>query len=134
MSHQEMRRLETKLAKVRGLGSAKNGTEHWWAQRVTAVTLAFLGVWFVWSILGIGHDFDALRAWLARPFNASLMVLFVISLVHHGQLGLQVVIEDYVHHEFMKLSLIFAVKFFAFLLGIAGILAVASISFGKAAT
>ena len=84
--------LQNPIGRVRGLGSAKSGSEHWWAQRLTAVALVPLTLWFIYSALALaGADYAAAKAWLATPWNAVLMVLLVIATCHHMQLGLQVV-------------------------------------------
>lgn len=103
--------LQTPLARVLGLGSAKEGVEHWWWQRLTALALVPLGIWFVVAVISIvGADYATARNWVAQPFNKVLLIAFVAALLHHGQLGLQVVIEDYVHLEAWKLALLLAVK------------------------
>lgn len=122
--------LRTPLARARGLGSAREGAGHWWAQRLTAVALVPLCLWFVAGILGlIGAGHGAALAWIASPVNAILLVLLLFAVFHHAQLGLQVVIEDYVHSEWRKLALIVAVKFGALILGLAAVFAVARIAF-----
>jgi succinate dehydrogenase / fumarate reductase membrane anchor subunit len=103
--------LRDPLAIARGLGSAKDGSNHWWIQRLTAVALLLLGPWFVFLALGlIGADQASVRASLGQPMNASLMLAFVLSLFWHARLGLQVVIEDYVH-GWLEIALQIAVKF-----------------------
>lgn len=106
--------LQSPLARVLGLGSAKEGVEHWWWQRLTAVALVPLGLWFAVAVIGlVGADHGTAREWVTRPLNAVLLIAFSASLLHHAQLGLQVVIEDYIHHEPVKLTLLLAVKFAA---------------------
>jgi len=122
-----MRDTDTRsqMARVRGLGSAKEGVQHWWMQRLTAVALVPLSVWWVAGMVahtGAGHA-DA-AAWIAHPINATLTIVTLAMVFHHGQLGLQVVIEDYVHSEGAKLALLIAVKLLALLLAVAGSLAV----------
>ena len=103
--------LRDPLAVARGLGSAKDGTGHWWVQRLTAMALLLLTPWFVWLILGlIGADQVTVRMTLAQPLTATLMLAYVLSLFWHAQLGLQVVIEDYVH-GWLEIALQIAVKF-----------------------
>ena len=103
--------LRDPLAIARGLGSAKNGTEHWWVQRLTALALLLLSPWFAWLMLGlIGADQFTVRMTLAQPVTASLLLAFVLSLFWHAQLGLQVVIEDYVH-GWPEIALQILVKF-----------------------
>lgn len=122
--------LRTDLGKVRGLGSAKEGTQHWWAQRVTAIALIPLILWFVASVVGLaGADIGPVRAWVAQPVTAILLVLLIGATFHHMQLGLQVVIEDYVHAEWLKITGIILVKFGAVLLAAASAFAVLKIAF-----
>ena len=90
--------LRHPLATARGLGSAKGGTGHWWVLRLSSIALLLLTPWFVvWALGLVGADQYGVRQSLAQPLNASLMIAFVLSLFWHSQLGLQVVIEDYVH-------------------------------------
>lgn len=97
--------LRTPLAVTKGLGSAKDGTGHWTMQRLTAIANAVLIVWFLFNAIGLaGADYEATRAWLASPFTAGMMLLLVASAFYHAKLGLQVVIEDYVHHEGLKIA------------------------------
>lgn len=122
--------LKSPLGQVRGLGSAKNGTHHWWAQRVTAVALVPLTLWFVYSIstmAGAGHD--AVSAWLGQPFNAIVMLLLIAATFHHLQLGIQVVLEDYIHNEGAKIVLLLAVKLGSIALAVAGSFAVLKVAF-----
>lgn len=123
--------LKTPLAKVRGLGSAKEGVHHWWAQRLTGAALVPLTLWFVFSIVtmsGDGHM--AFTAWAASPVNTVLLVLLVATTFHHTHLGLQVVIEDYVHHGFWKLVLLVGIKWLSIILAVAAIIAVLKVAFG----
>jgi succinate dehydrogenase / fumarate reductase membrane anchor subunit len=123
--------FRTPLGRARGLGSARRGTGHWWAQRLTSVALVPLSLWFVAGILGlIGAGHAAALAWIASPVNAVLLVLMIYAVFHHGQLGLQVMIEDYVHSEWRKVALTIAVKFSALFLGLAAMFAVGRIAFG----
>jgi succinate dehydrogenase / fumarate reductase membrane anchor subunit len=123
--------LRSTLGRVRGWGSAKDGVHHWWAQRMTAVALVPLSIWFVASVIGLaGAEHAAVVAWIGSPINAALMILLILATFHHGQLGLQVVLEDYVHHEGLKVASIAAVKGLAFLLGTAATIAVLKLAFG----
>ncbi len=125
--------MRTPLGSARGLGSAKTGLDHWWAQRLTALALVPLAVWFVVALVGhIGADHASVRAWIGAPVNAGLFILLIVATFHHAQLGLQVVIEDYVHSEALKLAALILVKGLAIVLGLAGVLAVLSIAFGGA--
>jgi succinate dehydrogenase / fumarate reductase membrane anchor subunit len=123
--------LRTPLSRARGLGSARDGLHHWWAQRLTAVALIPLVVWFAISLIMMsGADYNVVRAWIGSPVVMVLLVLTIVIGLHHGQLGLQVVIEDYVHHDGAKLALIMLVRFIAVLFGLAAIVAVLRIGFG----
>jgi succinate dehydrogenase / fumarate reductase membrane anchor subunit len=123
--------MRSALGQVRHLGAAKEGVQHWWAQRLTALALVPLMIWFVASIAWLaGADHAGFVGWIARPYNALLMILLLAAGFHHAQLGLQVVIEDYVHGEGCKLAMIVVVKFAALLLALAGIFAVLKIAFG----
>ena len=123
--------FRTPLGRVRGLGSAKEGTHHWWAQRLTAIALVPLTVWFVVSILMlVGADRVAIAEWLGNPVTAGLLVMLILAAFHHAQLGLQVVIEDYVHTEAWKIGLILFAKFAALLFGGIAIISVLKLAFG----
>lgn len=123
--------LRSPLGRVRGLGSAKEGVQHWWQQRLTAVAMVPLVFWFVVSVIGnVGADYDAMRAWLGAPGNATLLILLLIALFHHAQLGLQVVIEDYVHHPVWKPVGIIATKLLALALGVYGVVSVLFVAIG----
>ena len=117
--------LRTPLARARGLGSAKDGVHHWWAQRLTAIALIPLVVWFAISLVMLsGADYAVVRAWIGSPLVMVLLILTIAVGLHHGQLGLQVVIEDYVDGDGWKLALIVIVKFIAAAFGLAAILAI----------
>jgi succinate dehydrogenase / fumarate reductase, membrane anchor subunit len=99
--------LRSSLGRARGLGSAKSGVNHYWLQHLAAVGLVPLMLWFAFSIAHLaGADYATVKAWLGHPLNASLMLLAVISAVGHAVLGVQVVIEDYVHGPFKWFGLI----------------------------
>ncbi len=123
--------LRSPLSHARGLGSAKDGVNHWVWQRLTALALIPLTFWFVASVaFYISADYAAMQAWVATPYVAVLLSLYLATLFHHSQLGLQVVIEDYVHTKWMNLSLLVLVKFSHVLLAAAGIFAVLKIALG----
>ena len=125
--------LRSSLRMVLGLGSAEHGTGHWWAQRITAAALIPLGLWFAISVLGLPvADYGAVRSWLAQPLNSSLMVLLAVSVFHHSQLGIQVVVEDYVHDDSLKAITLTFSRFLHIVLAVAAIYALLSISFGFA--
>ena len=123
--------LRTPLGRVRGLGSAKEGTAHWWAQRLTAIALVPLALWFAVSLIVLaGADHQAVTEWLGNPAAAVLMLLLILAGFHHAQLGLQVVIEDYVPGEGLRLTLVTAVKFAAVALGIGAAFSVLKVALG----
>ena len=124
--------LQSPLNKVLGLGSAKGGTGHWWAQRMTAISLVPLTIWFALGLLGLPHgNYEMVVAWIAQPLNAILIVLLIISLIYHSSLGLQVVIEDYVHGV-AKLVILITVQLAHVALAVSGIYAVIVLSAGAA--
>lgn len=123
--------LRTPLKNVRALGSAKEGTHHWWAQRVTAMALVPLTLWFVYSVLSFAAgDYQSALAWAAAPTSTVMLLMLVVLTFHHSQLGLQVVIEDYVHGELSKTVSLLASKFLNFALGVTGCVAILKIAFG----
>jgi len=125
--------LGSPLGKVLGLGSAKTGTHHWWSQRLTAVALALLGIWFIGSLACLGgFEYGAVLAWIGNPFNATLLSLFIASLAYHSQLGVQVVIEDYVHGATKTVSIVLS-NFIHVVVGALGVIAVLRIAFGSVA-
>ncbi len=115
-----------------GLGSAQHGVQHFLAQRLTALALALLGMWFIWLVLKMLHlDYAAAHALLAQPLNAVLMFAFVIAVFWHAQLGLQVVVEDYFHTRGWQLTLQIAIKFLCFLGAAASVFAIFRIALGS---
>ena len=123
--------MRSPLGRAIGLGSAKEGVEHWWAQRVTAIALVPLSVWFVISVIGfVGADLETVQDWVSRPLPGILLVLLLIASFYPMSLGLQVVIEDYVHTELVKLGLVIVVRLFCFAVAVAGIFAVLSMALG----
>jgi succinate dehydrogenase / fumarate reductase membrane anchor subunit len=121
------------VGRALGLGSAKDGVEHWWAQRISALALAVLGPWCLISLLAMGHfDYDHVANWMSRPVNALLLVIFIPTLVYHSKLGVQVVIEDYVAGALKVVSLLLSM-FAHIVVGALGILAVLKVAFGVGA-
>ena len=119
------------LARARGHGSAKSGVQHWMAQRATAVLLVFLVGWLGYAAFALaGADFAAAQAFVARPFNAALLIILLIALLHHAVLGLQVVIEDYVHHPATEITLHFLIRAGAYIGMALGTLNVLRIALG----
>jgi succinate dehydrogenase / fumarate reductase membrane anchor subunit len=114
--------MRDEMSRVKGLGTAKEGPHHWWAQRLTALALIPLGIWFVASLVALaGADHMLISYWLGSPVTLGVMSLLVIAVFYHAALGLQVVIEDYIHGHAAKLTLIILVQFGAFALGAAAI-------------
>lgn len=117
--------MKTHLARVRGLGSAKEGSHHWWMQRLTAIALIPLTVWFAISIIGIvGADHAAVVNWFSSPVISIFMILFVSTMVYHATLGVQVVIEDYIHKERWKFGLLIVLKFLGITLGVVAVFSI----------
>jgi succinate dehydrogenase / fumarate reductase, membrane anchor subunit len=109
-------KFESELHRAQGLGPAKKGVSHWIAQRVTAISLVPLGIWFVGSFIGLSTaSFDQAHLWLASPWSVSLAILFVFTMFYHGMLGMQVIWEDYVPHERTRWGLILFTKFLSIL-------------------
>lgn len=123
--------MRTPLKRVRGMGSAKEGADHFWKLRVTAVANLFLTLFLVWLVVSlVGADHAAVKARLAHPVNAIGLGLLAVSGAIHMRLGMQVIIEDYVHGELGKVVLLMLNTFFAILIGAACLFAVAKLSFG----
>ena len=121
--------MQSSLRRVRGTGSAKQGSHQWWMQRVTSIALLPLIIWFIFALAtnaGMTHA-EAL-AWIGRPFNAVLLLALIVLTFRHTASGLQEVIEDYVPHEWTRLAALLAVKGICWLLGIASVLAVLRIA------
>jgi succinate dehydrogenase / fumarate reductase membrane anchor subunit len=125
--------LRSPLSQARGLGSAKDGVHHWWVQRLTALALIPLSLWFVFSIAR-WHiaDYPTMKAWLQNPYVAIALALYFIAAFYHSALGVQVVIEDYVSTEWLKIGSIVLMKLAHFVFGAAAIFAVLKIAFGVA--
>ena len=120
--------LRTPLGQVLGLGTAKDGTSHWWGQRVSAVALLLLGLWFAWWLAGtpdLSHA--AVVAEIGRPINSILLLLLAVTLAYHSYLGIQVVIEDYVHAPGLKLATLLFSRFAHILLAAAAVFAILKI-------
>lgn len=119
------------LKKVRGLGSARSGVHHWWLQRVTAAGNLVLLVWFLASILSLPSlDHGSVTAWVAQPLVAVPLALLILTTFWHARLGVQVMIEDYVHTEGLKLLALIALNFFILATGAVALFSVLAIAFG----
>lgn len=123
--------LTSSLARVRGLGSAKDGVHHWWMQRLTAVLLVPLSIWFVVELVSelAGANRVEVAAWLENPFAAVMLSGLLVSGLWHGKLGIQVVIEDYIHNESLRLFAIFANSFAFWAMGILSLFAIIKLHF-----
>ncbi len=124
--------LQSPLGRVLGLGSAKDGTGHWWAQRVSAVALVPLTLWFMLSLLSLpALDYATVRAWLSFPMSGLLTVLLAAVSTYHSYLGTSEVTEDYVHSAGMKVLSLLLLRFAHVLVGGAGIFAIMRVAFGS---
>ena len=123
--------MRSPLGRVRGLGSAKEGTDHWFFEKLTALALVPLSVWFVAAVLGgIGADYATLKAWMSVPGNMTMMILLIVAFFWHASLALGTVIEDYVHYKPAHLGGLIAVKFVCLFLGVFSIVSVLKIGLG----
>lgn len=124
-------RMRSPLGRAIGLGSAKEGADHWWMQRLTALALVPLSLWFVASVIGhAGADYAAFIDWVASPLVSVLLILTIIATFWHALYGVQVVIEDYIHTEGTKIALLVLLRFACFAFGLAAVFAVLRIGFG----
>lgn len=125
------KQMRSSFDRTHGLGSAREGVGHWWVQRITAVALIPLTLWFAASLIAHARsDYDDLILWLRTPFTTLLMVLLLIAVFYHMALGLQVVVEDYVHTDRMKIPAVVVIHLGCFALAIAGVIATLRIAFG----
>jgi succinate dehydrogenase / fumarate reductase membrane anchor subunit len=123
--------LRTPLSRVKGLGPAREGASHWWNQRLTAIALVPLTLWFSFSVALLAvADHATISAWIASPVSIVLMILMIIVGFYHGYLGLQVVIEDYVANEQLRFALMIVVALLAVLFTAFGVVSVLKIAFG----
>ena len=123
--------LGSTLSKVRGRGlSTEGGVGHWWVQRITAIALVPLTLWFVVSALSmVNADHATFVEWAGAEGNPVLLILLTIAVYHHGQVGMQVIIEDYIHHEAVRFMVLIAVKLGAIFLAVFTIFAVVRLTF-----
>ena len=121
--------MRSDLGRVRGLGSAKEGVNHWWMQRLTAIALIPLTIWFIISIASHSRaDHAETVNWLSSPLVAVFMILLVTSTLYHALLGVQVIVEDYIHHEGRKFALLIGLKFVFLILGVAAVFSLLKIA------
>jgi len=122
--------LRSNIARARGLGSAKEGVAHWWGQRLSALALIPLGLWLVVSLVcHAGADRAAIVQWLGSPFTLGALALTIIAVFYHALLGLQVVVEDYIHAKGAKFALVILLQFAAFALAAAAIVSLLVVAF-----
>jgi len=123
--------LKSPLGQVLGLGSARDGTGHWWSQRVSALALLILGLWFAAELICLeSFSYQSMTTFLSSPVNAVLLVLLVATVFFHSMLGVQVVIEDYVHHSGLKVVVLVLLKFAHVLAAALGVYSVLRVGFG----
>lgn len=123
--------LRTPLSVVRGLGSAKEGVNHWWWQRLTALALIPLALWFVFSVAALaGAEHATVILWMQSPVVAALLILFISVVFYHAQLGVQVVIEDYIHTEWLKNACLITLKFAVVFLTVMAVVIILQVALG----
>jgi succinate dehydrogenase / fumarate reductase membrane anchor subunit len=123
--------LKSPLGQALGLGSAKSGAGHWWSQRLTALGLLVLGLWFAVQLVSLDSlDYPSLARFLGSPFNAVMLALLVLTLLYHSMLGVQVVVEDYVHGDGAKVLVLVLLKFAHVLAAALGVFSVLRVGFG----
>ncbi len=123
--------LRSPLSRVLGSGSAKEGTDHWWGQRLSAVALLVLGLWFILALTTLGSfDYLDVVRWAGHPSNSVMLILLSLTLAYHSDLGIQVIIEDYVHGSFVKLVAVILNKFAHVFFLMTALFAILKIAFG----
>lgn len=128
-----MKSLRSPLGLVSGLGSAKGGAHHWWLQRLTSIALVPLTIWFTVSVLSLPSlDHVTVVSWMAQSWTALLLIVLVLVATYHSQLGVRVVVEDYVHNNGMKTLTLVILTFAHALVAVAGVFAILKVAFGGA--
>ena len=123
--------LRSPLGRVLGLGTAKDGTGHWWGQRVSGVALTILGLWFAWSLATMaGYTHADSVAFVGQPFNAVMLMLLCITMAYHSWLGVQVVVEDYVHGHALRIASLVLSRFAHILFAVVGLFAILRLGIG----
>ncbi|MBV8400186.1 MAG: succinate dehydrogenase, hydrophobic membrane anchor protein [Acetobacteraceae bacterium] len=126
-----MKSLRSPLGRVEGLGSAKNGVHHWWLQRLTSIALVPLTIWFTVSLLSLPSlDHVTVMAWMAQSWTALLLIVLVLVATYHSQLGVRVVVEDYIHASGMRTLTLVILTFVHALIAVAGVFAILKVAFG----
>ena len=117
--------MRSYLGRARGLGTANTGFDHWWVQRLTSLALIPLTLWFVWSLVHLtGAPYAAVRAWAGNTVNATLLLALIAATFQHMHLGVQVVAEDYIHTDAIRMPVILGVKAASAILALAATIAV----------
>jgi succinate dehydrogenase / fumarate reductase membrane anchor subunit len=123
--------LRSPLGRVLGLGTAKDGTSHWWGQRLSGAAMAVLGLWFAWSVATIsGFSHAEAVAFISQPVNSVLLLLLSVTMAYHSYLGIQVVIEDYIHGHGLKIASLVLSRFAHMFLAIAAVFAILKLGIG----
>lgn len=124
-------KLRNPLATAHNHGAAGDGVAHWWAQRFSAILLVGLTAWLVWALsVLIGASHAEATEWLGRPFHAAMAILFTLTAIYHAKLGLQVIIEDYVHQRALEVGLQLAVKILSIVGAVLAVIAILKVAFG----
>ncbi len=127
-----MNSLRTPLARVKGMGSAGEGTDHFWLQRLTAIGLVPLCIWFCFSMASLpSMDYATFTAWLGSPFTAVMMILVILVAFYHAALGLQVIVEDYIGEKGIRTASLIAIKIGCVFFAVTGVFSVLKISFAS---
>jgi len=123
--------MRSALGLARGNGSAKDGFHHWWIERLSAIALVPLSLWFAAGVISVaGADYATFADWLGRPWNAALMICFISAAFLHGKMGMEVIVEDYAAPRCVQLTLRILLNLFAFALGIFSIVSVLLVALG----
>ncbi len=123
--------MENALARAHGSGSAQDGTQHWWAQRLSSLLLIPLVAWLIYAAVQLSSaDYDTAAAFVARPLNSGVSILVALTIFYHARLGLQVVVEDYVHTPWLEITMQMLIKLFALVGALVATLAILRITFG----
>ena len=123
--------LRSPLGQVLGLGTAKDGTSHWWGQRVSGLALAVLGLWFAWALATMsGFSQAEAVSFIGQPVNALLLLLLSVTMAYHSYLGVQVVIEDYVHSHGLRIASLLLSRYAHIVLAVAAVFAILKIGIG----
>ncbi|MDP4796320.1 MAG: succinate dehydrogenase, hydrophobic membrane anchor protein [Rhodospirillales bacterium] len=124
--------FRSQLGRVRGLGASHGGVHHFWVQRISGIALVPLVIWFVLAAsTAVSADLATFKAWVGAHYNPALLILLILTMFHHAMLGLQVIIEDYIHGEAAKLTTLIVTKFAVYLIGACAIFAVIRLTFGS---